>query len=60
MQRELEKLEDLFRSGFIFQEDYEARKTELYARFEQEVDLSSSGSKCTNKSAYDPETEFNK
>ena len=43
MQRELEKLEDLLSSGFVFREDYEARKVEIYSRYEQEADLSGSG-----------------
>lgn len=58
MQRELEKLEDLLSSGFIFREDYEARKVEIYSRYEQEADLSTSGGNVLLISAGDSEKEF--
>jgi len=45
MQRELEKLEDLLSTGFIFKEEYEARKADIYEQFELEVELTNSGGK---------------
>ncbi len=59
MQRELEKLEDLLSLGFIFKEEYEARKADIYARFELEYDLTNSGGNNQAKHTSCSEKEFN-